>query len=182
MESTMNGHNRVKILIAEDSRTQAEQLRFLLEQHGYQVTITADGKQALQAAMAEKPALVISDIVMPEMDGYELCKAIKSDKILKDIPVILVTSLFNSHDVILGLECGADNFIRKPYDGVYLVSRIHYLLINLELRKVQKMQLGVEIELNGHKHFITTERQQILDLLISTYEQAVHVNKELMQP
>ncbi len=181
MESTMNEHNNVKILIAEDSRTQAEQLRFLLEQHGYQVTVTADGKQALQAAMAEKPALVISDIVMPEMDGYELCKAIKSDETLKDIPVILVTALSDSHDVILGLECGADNFIRKPYDGDYLVSRIHYLLINLELRKVQKMQLGVEIELNGHKHFITSERQQILDLLIPTYEQAVHVNEELMQ-
>ena len=177
----MNEHNSVKILIAEDSRTQAEQLRFLLEQHGYQVTVTADGKQALKAAMAEKPALVISDIVMPEMDGYELCKAIKSDEILKDIPVILVTALSDTHDVIRGLECGADNFIRKPYNGEYLVSRIHYLLTNLELRKVQKMQLGVEIELNGHKHFITSERQQILDLLISTYEQAVYVNKEVMQ-
>ena len=176
----MNEHNSVKILIAEDSRTQAEQLRFLLEQHGYQVTVTSDGRQALQAAIAEKPALVISDIVMPEMDGYELCKAIKSDEILKDIPVILVTSLSDSLDVILGLECGADNFICKPYDGDYLVSRIHHLLINLELRKVQKMQLGVEIEINGHMHFITAERQQILDLLISTYEQAVHVNKELM--
>jgi PAS domain S-box-containing protein len=145
------------------------------------VTVTADGKQALQAAMAEKPVLVISDIVMPEMDGYELCKAIKSDETLKDIPVILVTALSDSHDVILGLECGADNFIRKPYGGDYLVSRILYLLTNLELRKVQKLQLGVEIELNGHKHFITSERQQILDLLISTYEQAVQVNKELMQ-
>jgi PAS domain S-box-containing protein len=181
MESTMNEYNSVRILIAEDSRTQAEQLRFLLEQHGYQVTVTADGKQALQAAMAEKPALLISDIVMPEMDGYELCKAIKSDETLKDIPVILVTSLSDSHDVILGLECGADNFIRKPYDGDYLISRIHYLLINLELRKVQKMQLGMEIDLNGHKHFINAERQQILDLLISTYEQAVQVNQELIQ-
>jgi len=181
MESTMNEHNSVRILIAEDSRTQAEQLRFLLEQHGYQVTVTADGKQALKAAMAEKPALVISDIVMPEMDGYELCKAIKSDKILKDIPVILVTGLSDSQDVIRGLECGADHFIRKPYDGDYLVSRVRYLLINLELRKDQKIQLGLEIEFNGHKHFITAERQQILNLLISTYEQAVQVNQELMQ-
>src|SRR5664279_1262425 len=126
----MNEYNSVRILIAEDSRTQAEQLRFLLEQHGYQVTVTADGKQALQAAIAEKPALVISDIVMPEMGGYELCKAIKSDETLKDIPVILLTGLSDSQDVILGLECGADHFIHKPYDGDYLVSRIRYLLIN----------------------------------------------------
>lgn len=174
-----NGNGKTEILIAEDSRTQAEQLGFLLEQHGYLVTIAADGKLALEAAQAHRPALVISDIVMPEMDGYELCKAIKSDEKLKDIPVILVTTLSDAQDVIRGLECGADNFIRKPYDERYLLSRINYLLMNLELRKNQKMQLGVEIELGGHKHFITAERQQILDLLISTYEQAVHINNEL---
>ncbi|MGZ4953636.1 MAG: response regulator [Methylobacter sp.] len=181
MKFEMNKNNSVRILIVEDSRTQAEQLRFLLEQHGYQVIVAADGKQALQAVIAEKPTLVISDIMMPEMNGYDLCKTIKSDEKLKDIPIILVTSLADPHDVIRGLECGADNFIRKPYDSDYLVSRINYLLMNLELRKNQKMQLGVEIDLNGHKHFITAERQQILDLLISTYEQAVQVNRELIQ-
>jgi PAS domain S-box-containing protein len=170
-----------EILIAEDSRTQAEQLRFLLEEQGYQVTTTANGKEALDAAQARKPALLVSDIVMPELDGYGLCRAIKSDEKLRDIPIILVTSLADPHDVIRGLECGADNFIRKPYDGDYLLSRINYLLMNHELRKSQKMQLGVEIDLGGHKHFITAERQQILDLLISTYEQAVHVNQELTQ-
>ena len=177
MKSEKN--NSLDILIAEDSRTQAEQLSFLLEQHGFRVTIAADGKQALLAAQAQKPTLIISDIVMPEMDGYELCKAIKSDEKLKDIPVILVTTLSDAQDVIRGLECGADNFIRKPYDERYLLSRIEYLLMNLELRKNQKMQMGVEIDLGGHKHFITAERQQILDLLISTYEQAVHINNEL---
>src|ERR1700693_179302 len=119
MKANQNG--KTKILIAEDSRTQAEQLGFLLEQHGYQVTITADGKQALEAAQAQKPDLIISDIMMPEMDGYELCKAIKSDEKLKDIPVILVTTLSDAQDVIRGLECGADNFIRKPYDERYLL-------------------------------------------------------------
>ncbi|TAN49765.1 MAG: PAS domain S-box protein [Methylococcaceae bacterium] len=171
----------IEILIAEDSRTQAEQLRYLLEQQGYQVTVAANGRAALAAAQARKPALLISDIVMPELDGYGLCRAIKSDDTLKDIPIILVTSLSDPHDVVDGLECGADNFIRKPYDGEYLLSRIQYLLMNLELRRNQKMQLGVEIDLNGHKHFITAERQQILDLLISTYEQAVRVNQELVQ-
>ena len=177
MQSIKNSD--IEVLIAEDSRTQAEQLRFLLEEHGYKVTATANGKEALEAAQAQKPSLVISDIVMPEMDGYELCKAIKSDEKLKDIPVILVTTLSDAQDVIRGLECGADNFIRKPYEERYLLSRIEYLLMNLDLRKNQKMQMGVEIELGGHKHFITAERQQILDLLISTYEQAVRINNEL---
>ncbi len=174
-----SNHNSLDILIAEDSRTQAEQLSFLLEQHGYRVTIAANGKQALLAAQAQKPTLIISDIVMPEMDGYELCRAIKSDEKLKDIPVILVTTLSDAQDVIRGLECGADNFIRKPYEEGYLLSRINYLLMNLDLRQNQKMQVGVEIQLGGHKYFINSERQQILDLLISTYEEAVHINTEL---
>ena len=179
MKPEKNNNHNIGILIAEDSRTQAEQLAFLIEQHGYQVTVAANGKLALQAAQAQKPALVISDILMPEMDGYELCRAIKADEKLKNIPVILVTTLSDPQDVIRGLECGADNFIRKPYDERYLLSRINYLLMNLELRKNQKMQFGVEIDLGGQKYFINSERQQILDLLISTYEQAVHINNEL---
>jgi len=181
MKSKIKKNSSINILIAEDSRTQADQLGFLLEEHGFQVTITANGKQALLAAQAKKPNLIISDIMMPEMDGYELCKAIKSNEELQDIPVILVTTLSDSQDVIRGLECGADNFIRKPYDERYLLSRINYLLMNLDMRKENKMQLGVQINLGGKKYFINSERQQILDLLISTYEQAVHINNELKQ-
>lgn len=177
MKSEKN--NSPYILIAEDSRTQAEQLAYLLEQHGYRVTIAADGKQALLAAQTQKPTLIISDIVMPEMDGYELCKAIKSDEKLKDIPVMLVTTLSDTRDVIRGLECGADTFIRKPYDERFLLSRINYLLMNLDIRKEHEMQAGVQINLGGQKYLINSERQQILDLLISTYEQAVHINNEL---
>jgi len=174
-----NSNNDVKILIAEDSPTQRAQLEYLLKEHGYAVVAAVNGKEALAAARQRRPALIISDVVMPELDGYGLCKAIKADEKLKDIPVILVTRLSDSQDVILGLECGADNFICKPYEERYLLSRIEYLLMNLELRKNQKMQMGVEMYLGGEKHFITAERQQILDLLISTYEQAVYINKEL---
>ena len=173
--------NGIEILIAEDSRTQAAKLRQLLEEHGYTAVTALDGKQALAAARRRKPTLVISDVMMPELDGYGLCKAIKSDDKLKDVLVILVTALSDSQDVIRGLECGADNFVRKPYDERYLLSRIEHLLMNREMRKSQKMQIGVEIELGGHKHFITSERQQILDLLISTYEQAVEINRDLAQ-
>lgn len=177
MKTNQNG--KTEILIAEDSRTQAEQLSFLLKQHGYRVTVAADGKQALLAAQAQKPALIISDVVMPEMNGYELCKAIKSDEALKDVPVILVTTLSDVLDIMKGLECGADNFIRKPYDEKYLLARVDYLLMNQEMRKSQKMQMGMEIHLGGQRHFITAERQQIVDLLISVYEEAIHLNEEL---
>ncbi len=167
------------ILIAEDSPTQAEELKLILEGRGYHVTVAANGKQALAAVHKRKPAVIISDIVMPEMDGYKFCKEVKSDGELKDIPVILVTTLSDPGDIVRGLECGADNFIRKPYDEKYLLSRIDYILMNRELRKSEKVELGVVINLMGQRHFITSDRQQILDLLISTYEQAVHMNEEL---
>ncbi len=179
MKAKKNQNGEVEILIAEDSPTQREQLEYLLKDNGYEVVAATNGKEALAAARQRQPALIISDVLMPELDGYGLSKAIKSDETLKSIPVILVTTLSDPQDVILGLECGADNFIRKPYEERYLLSRIEYLLMNLELRKNQRMQVGVEINLGGEKHFITAERQQILDLLISTYEQAVHINEEL---
>ncbi|HUX23209.1 MAG TPA: response regulator, partial [Burkholderiales bacterium] len=182
MKINRKTNGKVEILIAEDSPTQAAQLAHVLEQRGYSVTAAANGREALALLeQGRKPTLVISDIVMPELDGYGLCKAIKADKKLKDIPVMLVTTLSDPQDVIRGLECGADNFLRKPYDERYLLSRIDYLLMNLEMRKNQKMQMGMEINLGGQKHFISSERQQILDLLISTYEQAVDINSELKQ-
>jgi PAS domain S-box-containing protein len=168
-----------RILIVEDSPTQAEDLRCLLEEHGYRVTAAATGTQALVAARREKPALILSDIVMPEMDGYAFCKAVKSDDQLKDVPVILVTLLSSAGDVVKGLQCGADNFIRKPYEDKYLLARINYALTNRTLRNTEKVQIGVHISLAGERHFITADRQQILDLLISTYEEAVHLNEDL---
>jgi diguanylate cyclase (GGDEF)-like protein len=173
-----NNHG-VEVLIAEDSPTQAEQLRYLLEEQGFAVTTAANGREALAAARRCAPQVVVSDVMMPELDGYGLCEAIKSDPALKEVPVVLVTALSDPRDVIRGIECGADNFIRKPYDEKYLLSSIDHVLMNRELRKTQKLQVGVEISLLGEKHFITAERQQLLDLLISTYEQAVRINGEL---
>ncbi|PKO05127.1 MAG: hypothetical protein CVU41_13265 [Chloroflexi bacterium HGW-Chloroflexi-3] len=178
-KSDKNTHNHIEILIAEDSATQAEQLRFLLEENGYTVTAATNGQQALEQARQRKPTLLISDVIMPQMDGYALCEALKADEALRDIPIILVTGLSSPQDVIRGLECGADNFIRKPYEGKYLLQRIRYLLANRALRSSEKMQMGLEIELGGQRHSITAERQQILDLLISTYEEAVRLNRDL---
>jgi two-component system, sensor histidine kinase and response regulator len=174
-----NFFNGVEILIAEDSQTQAEQLTHYLSARGYAVTVARDGKQALAAALRHKPAMIITDVVMPEMDGYTLCKEIKSLPALKDVPVVLLTSLSRPQDIIKGLECSADSFIRKPYDDKYLLSRVEYILTNVQLRKTERLQVGVQLQFGGQSHFITAEKQQILDLLISTYEGAVQINEEL---
>jgi hypothetical protein len=169
----------LEILIVEDSPTQAQRLQHILEQEGYQVTAAANGRQALEAARHRKPTLVISDVVMPEMDGYELCRCIKSEPALADIPVILVTTLSDPQDVIRGLECRADNFILKPYDERYLLSRVQFVLVNREVRQTDQSGMGLEIFFNGERHFITADRLQILNLLLSTYEAAMQRNKEL---
>src|SRR3989338_613641 len=163
-KNNQSDNTGVEILIAEDSQTQAEQLRYLLEEHGYTVMSAVNGKEALAMARQHKPALVISDVLMPHLDGYGLCKAIKIDEILNDIPVILVTRLSESQDVMLGLECGADNFIRKPYDERYLLSRIEYLLMNLELRKNQRIQAGGGVTLAQPEYFTNAQRQTNLGL------------------
>lgn len=169
----------VDILIAEDSPTQAERLRYTLERQGHRVTVTSNGRQALEAARAHKPTLLITDVVMPEMDGFQLCQEIKSDPELKGLPVILVTTLADPHDVVRGLECRADNFILKPYDERYLLSRIQFVLLNGELHQREQSGMGVEIYFNGRRHFITADRLQILNLLLSTYEAAIQRNREL---
>ena len=107
---------QVEILVVEDSPTQAERLKYILEVEGYQVTVARNGKEALSSLSEHRPTLVISDIVMPEMDGYQLCRRIKADQDLRSIPVILLTALSDPSDVVKALECSADNFLTKPYE------------------------------------------------------------------
>jgi len=170
-----------QIVIAEDSPTQAEQLRYLLEKHKFEVKVAKDGKEALNLITKHKPILVISDIVMPVMNGYELCKELKSDESTMDIPVILLTSLTSSEDVLEGISCGADNFITKPYREDYLIAHIEQILANRKIFKVERIRVGVEIIFEGKRRFITATQQQMLSLLISTYEAAVRRNNELVQ-
>jgi two-component system, sensor histidine kinase and response regulator len=170
----------IEILIAEDSPTQAQRLRYILEQQGYLVTHATNGRLAWEAARLRKPTLVISDVIMPEMTGYELCRRLKEDEHLGDIPVILVTTLSDPEDVIRGLECHADNFILKPYEEHYLLGRVRFVLLNREIRRIEPGGMGVEIFFNGHRHFITADRLQILNLLLSTYDAAIQRNKELI--
>lgn len=171
----------IQILIVEESLEQAERLKHIIEQHGHKVSVEPTTELALAAIRQSKPQIVITAVKFPEIDGYALCREIKTDENLKDIPVILLTSLSDTKDVIRGLECGADNFITKPYDADLLMSRIQYIVLNRELRIGTGTQTGLEIIFNGEKYSITPERQQMVDLLISTYEAAVQKNLELVR-
>jgi signal transduction histidine kinase len=168
-----------KILVVEDSPTQAENLRYTLEKQDYQVYVARNGEEALKIIGTIRPTIVISDILMPEMDGFQLSRKIKSEKSLKTIPIILLTALSDPEDVLKGLECGADHFITKPYDEMHLLTRVQDILQNAEMRKSSTVRNESEFFYKGEKYAITSGRQQILNLLLSTYELAVIKNHEL---
>ena len=108
--------DKIKVLIAEDSITQAMQLQNILEVNGYDAAVVSNGSEALRSIKKSKPLIVISDIIMPEMDGYELCRQIKANESYSGISVILLTSLSEPQAVIWALQCCADKFLTKPYD------------------------------------------------------------------
>jgi PAS domain S-box-containing protein len=117
--------------------------------------------------------------VLPDIDGFELCRRVKDDAALREVPVVLMTAFYSPEDLPRALECGADNFLRKPYAGEYLLTRIEYILASRAARKDERTQMGVEIEVAGRRYFITAARQQILDLLAATYEDAIGLNEAL---
>jgi len=174
-------HSDISILIVEDSKTQATMLQHLLESAGYLALVANSGEEALQILAGQRPSLILTDIVMPGMSGYDLCQAIKNDPKTSSIPVILVTQLYDPQDVIQGLECGADNFIIKPYENQYLLSRIEIIIANRFLQQSETMNIGIEVYFAGKRHFITSNRLQILNILLSTYEIAIQKNNELAE-
>lgn len=167
--------------MVEDSRTQAAHLKYILESQNFSVSAARNGREALELMRKHRPTLVITDVNMPEMGGYELCRRIRADDKLNGLLVILLTSLCDTKDVFKGLECGADNFITKPYEQHYLLARIRYLLANVHLRQQERVQTSMEVYLAGQNHVITSDRAQILNLLLSTYEAAIQKNRELTQ-
>ena len=170
------------ILVVEDSPTQADQVVHILEKEHHTISVARNGPVALQMLTQQRPDIVISDIVMPEMDGYELCRRIRADNELQDLPVILVTLLSDPKDVIRALQAGADSFIRKPYEERYLLSRVRHVMASRRLRAAQRSpDSGVTLYFDQHTYVITNTRTQALDLLISTYEAAVEQNRELIR-
>jgi signal transduction histidine kinase len=170
-----------EILVAEDSPTQAAQIKYLLESNNYRVMVTENGKKALDWLSDHMPSLVISDIIMPEMNGFELCEKIKSDSRTENIPVILLTSLSDPDEVIDGLSCGADSFITKPYDKGYLISNIKNVLKENIANESEKDNLGIVIDYRGKRRIIRTGPQKVVKLLLNIYKGAIHKNDELIQ-
>jgi DNA-binding response OmpR family regulator len=114
-----------KILVVDDDQNICELLRLYLTREGYTVTIAHDGVQALEAYGADKPNMVLLDVMMPKLDGWETCRRLRK---LGDTPVIMLTAKGETFDKVLGLELGADDYIVKPFDSKEVVARIKAVL------------------------------------------------------
>ena len=170
-----------EILIAEDSPVEAELLRRCLDRAGYRVTVARNGEEGLQAARARRPALIVSDISMPLMNGYQLCHAIKYDEALWNVPVILLTMLSEPEDIIQAVNNGADGYIIKPFVEVILLERIRALLATPILRKRADERRSLQVEYDNKTYALAGSSQQILNLLLSVHENTFVQSRDLMR-
>lgn len=162
-----------RILVVEDSRTQAEALTALLEENGYFVATRADGASALQYLDQERSDLVLCDVVMPGIDGYEVCRRIRNQPALVDLPVVLLTSLSDPLAIVQALECGADSYVAKPYDRDRLLSRVSFVLGSAGTSDRSRDSEPVEITVSGKPLTIRASKTRILDLCVASYEDLV---------
>ncbi len=167
------------VLVVEDSRTQAERIRLLLEGEGYRVDVARNGREGLERLQLYRPDLVISDVVMPEIDGYAFCQAVKSAPATRRIPFVLLTERNTPADFIKGLRLGADNFITKPFDDDHLVERVQRICENLQLRRSGHLDVEVTLTSGGQQLVINADKQQIIELLFATLEDLVRINGRL---
>lgn len=119
---------RRKILVVDDERYILHILDFSLGSEGYEVITAGDGEQAVERTKSEKPDLIVMDIMMPKMDGFEACKLIKSDPDTREIPVIMLTAKGREVDKNRGMEAGADEYLTKPFSPAKLIERVHSVL------------------------------------------------------
>ncbi|MBO6522359.1 MAG: response regulator [Balneolaceae bacterium] len=166
-----------RILVVDDYPALVTITRHKLLQHGYEVLTAQNGQDALELVETEFPDLVISDVEMPLMNGYELCKRIKESSKLRTIPVILVTSRIEAGSLMKGIEAGADNYLTKPYDDDTLFSKVSELLNNPIA--VSDADETVTVTIEGAQYRVKADYSHLVNLLISTYKNTLGQNSRL---
>jgi two-component system alkaline phosphatase synthesis response regulator PhoP len=156
---------REKILVVEDENDILEVIQYNLAREGYKVTCTRDGDQGLTRIKRDAPDLVILDLMLPGLDGIEVCRRIKQDPITNGIPVIMVTAKSEESDVILGLGVGADDYLTKPFSPKELVARVKTVLRRgplKEERAVGERVVRGELVIDVGRHEVLLDGQPVV--------------------
>ena len=173
--------------MAEDSPTQAIRLSHLLKSAGYDFQLANDGASALELARQSKPDMIISDVNMPIMDGYELCQAVQEDEGLRGVPLMLLTSLDDPVSIIRGLAAGADYYVSKPFADEELKERVERILAAGPEPGDGGVVWGdaassdLQVDVAGQRLDIRANPRKMLQFLLSTYQDALNQKKLLIE-
>jgi two-component system, OmpR family, response regulator len=146
----------VRILVVDDERVLLDTLRYNLAKAGYEVCTAADGEEALSVARKERPDLLILDVMLPKMDGFEVCRALRKES---SIPILMLTARDEELDRVLGLELGADDYLTKPFSMRELLARVKAMLRRVEMARADAVPApfltlkegSLEIDLSAHR-------------------------------
>jgi len=151
-----NSHVKSKILVVDDEPEAVELVEFNLKQAGFSVTTAADGAEALNKARSSPPDLVVLDLMLPEINGLEVCKMLRRDPATSNLPVIMLTAKAAEIDRVLGLELGADDYITKPFSPRELVLRIQKLLQRGQAAtETQETLCFGDLLIDGPRHIVS---------------------------
>ena len=155
-EADGGGQEPVRVLVVDDLPDNVEILRARLESRGYAVATASNGEEALTAVHADPPQLILCDVMMPGIDGYEVARRIKRDESLPFIPIILVTALSETEHIVQGLNTGADDYIAKPYHFQELEARVRAML------RIKRLQ--DELDLKNRELEVANKRLKKLSI------------------
>ncbi|PIE80056.1 MAG: DNA-binding response regulator [Chloroflexi bacterium] len=169
-----------RILIVDDDKAVVRLMRAYLAQAGYEVLVAYDGETAVHILRRENPDLVLLDLMLPGMDGWEITRLMRSDPNLAPIPIIMLTARVDDVDKIVGLEMGADDYVTKPYNPREVVARVKARLRSADSFQAQVLRVGElemdlgrrEVKINGHLVDLTPSEFNLLRVLM---EQAGYV-------
>ena len=177
-----------KIAVIEDNKTNIKLIRYQLEAAGFDINVEETGNAGLKMIRNQKPDMIILDIGLPDIDGFEVCKTLRNDETTKDYPIIMLTAKGDDRDKIEGLSLGADDYITKPYNAEELILRINNLLNrsikykdNNGLKIIKELEVDYfkrEVKVKGKLVKLTFSEYQILNLLIENPGKA-YTKKEL---
>jgi two-component system, OmpR family, alkaline phosphatase synthesis response regulator PhoP len=183
---------KIRIAVIEDNQINIDLIRYQLEVEGFEVFIETTGKTGMKMIKNQEPDLILLDVGLPDIDGFELCRNLRSDEITKDYPIIMLTARAEDSDRIEALKLGADDYITKPYNAEELILRIRNLLKRTEnykengtILKLKDMLIDFnkrEVQINKQIIGLTFSEYQILTMLAENLGNIVHkkeINKKI---
>lgn len=164
----------MRTLVIDDSKTQAIRLARTLERHGFEVDLAFDGASGIESCITKQPDIMLTDVCMPEIDGYEVCRRLRAREDTRHLPIIILTLLNEPAEVVRALAAGANNFVTKPYSDETLLARMRRLV-----EQPPRDDSAPVATLHGEEFLIEASRSRILDVLVSSLEDAADRNAEL---